>query len=149
MSSGINVNALWRATALLAENGKVLSFYDGWYKGVAGSKGFLELYEMAPVRMISYYKTLQTSKSTAPPSVLQSPNCLLPVLTPRSPPSGYSLREHQHWGILPVPSRAADQHVVLEQPCLSFQPLPVLSDLYVDIRPIFDPRDPFPLKKDT
>lgn len=65
------------------------------------------------------------------------------------PPSGSSLREHQHWGIFPVPSRAAEQHVVLEQPCLSFQLLPVPGDLYVDIRPIFDPRELLPLKKDT
>lgn len=52
-------------------------FYDRWYKGVAGSKSFQELRRMAPVRMIRYDKTLQTSKSTAPPSVLQSPIGLL------------------------------------------------------------------------
>lgn len=148
MCSGINVNALWRTTALLAER-KGVRFNDRWYKGLAGSRTFLERHRMAPVRTIHYYKILKTSKSTAPPSFFQPLIGLLPILIPQSPPSGYSLREHQHWGILPVPSRAADQHVVLEQPCLSFQPLPVLSDLYVDIRPIFDPRDLFSLKKDT
>lgn len=99
--------------------------------------------------MVCYYKAMETSKSTVLSSAPQSLASRLPVPTPQSPPSSYSLWEHQQWGILPVPSWAVDQHVVLEQPCLSFQPLPVLSDLYVDIRPVFDPRDLFPLKKDT
>lgn len=54
--------------------------------------------------MVCYYKAMQTSKSTVLYSAPQSLASPLPVPTPRSPPSSYSLGEHQQWGILPVPS---------------------------------------------
>lgn len=66
---------------------KGMCCYDGWYKGKTDGKIFLELHRKAPVRMIHYYKTQQTSKSTITPKFFspQSACCLylfpVPTLT--------------------------------------------------------------------
>lgn len=75
--------------------------------GLADSNIFLELHRMALVSMIDYYKTQQTSKSTAPPTALQSPIGLLHVLIPRPHPEAtlsenistgaYFLYPAEHW----------------------------------------------------
>lgn len=46
---------------------------------------------MAPLKMVCYYKAMETSKSTVLSSAPQSLASRLPVPTPQSPPSSYSL----------------------------------------------------------
>lgn len=79
--------------------------------------------------------------------------CLLPLPAPTLTllsPFQLAHREHQqHWGIFPAPSRAAEQHVVLETAVFTLAaPHQRSLDPCVDIRPVFDPGEPFPLKKD-
>ena len=85
MGCGNNANLLWRTTALLAANAKGWNFHDRWYKGFASRKTFQADCRKAPLRKICYCQRQQT-KSTLPPSLLQSPARWLPGVTPWSHP---------------------------------------------------------------
>lgn len=127
-----------------------ISFMMDDIKALRARKTFRADCGTAPLRMTCYCQRQQTKSSPSHPRSFSPRSSGLPGAAPPAPTLRLlSQREHQHWGIFPVPSRATEQHVVWEQPCLSFQLLPVLGDLRGDIRPIFDPGELLPLKKDT